>query len=42
VHGGHRGHEVATLRKAYPLIMGKVEELGLSLNSKIDELLLQS
>jgi len=38
VHGAHKGHEVATIRKAYPMIMGKVEELGLQLNSKIDEL----
>lgn len=41
VHGSHRGHEVSTIRKAFPLVMGKVEELGLSLNSKIDELHLQ-
>jgi hypothetical protein len=40
VHGAHKGHEVATVRKAYPIIRGKVEELGLNLNSKIDELLL--
>lgn len=29
VHGAHRGHEVATLRKAYPIVISKVEELGL-------------
>jgi B-box zinc finger/Putative zinc finger in N-recognin (UBR box) len=38
VHGSHKGHEVATLRKAYPQIMAKTEEMALSLNSKIDEL----
>lgn len=41
VHGQHRGHDVATLRKAYPVVMGKVEELGLQLNARIDELQLQ-
>ena len=41
VHGQHRGHEVATIKKSYPIIVGKAEELGLNLNSKIDELLLQ-
>jgi hypothetical protein len=40
VHGSHKGHEVATVKKAYPIIMGKVEELGLNLGTKIDELLL--
>eukprot|EP00347_Sterkiella_histriomuscorum_P002534 403367782 len=42
VHGVHRGHNVATVRKAYPQVMAKVEELGLNINSKIDELHLQS
>ena len=40
VHGAHRGHEVATIKKSYPIIVGKTEELGLNLNTKIDELLL--
>ena len=40
VHGVHRGHEVATIKKSYPIIVGKTEELGLNLNTKIDELLL--
>lgn len=40
IHGTHQGHNVATLRKAYPLVMAKVEELALQLNSKVDELYL--
>lgn len=38
IHGIHKGHNVATLKKAYPQIVGKVEELQLSLGSRVDEL----
>lgn len=38
VHGTHKGCEVQTIWKAYPLVMAKTEELGLSINSKVDEL----
>jgi hypothetical protein len=26
IHGSHRGHNVATVKKAYPQILGKMEE----------------
>lgn len=38
IHGAHRGHNVQTIKKAYPQVMARVEELALNVNSKIDEL----
>ena len=38
VHGSHKNHEVQTLRKAYPQIVAKTEELALQLGTKVDEL----
>jgi len=42
IHGLHKGHNVNTLKKAYPVILAKIEELQLSLGSKVDELQLQN
>ncbi|CAI2366576.1 unnamed protein product [Moneuplotes crassus] len=39
IHGSHKGHDVQTLRKAYPLICSKLEDLKGSVNSKIEELI---
>ena len=38
VHGIHRNHEVLNIRKAYPLIYSKTQEIGNHINSKIKEL----
>jgi len=37
IHGAHRNHEVLNIRKAYPMIKAKVEDLMLQVNAKIDE-----
>jgi hypothetical protein len=42
IHGLHKGHNVNTLKKSYPVILAKIEELQLSLGSKVDELQLQN
>ena len=38
VHGIHRNHEVLNIRKAYPLIYSKTQEIGNHISSKIKEL----
>ena len=38
VHGIHRNHEVLNIKKAYPLIYNKTQEIGNHINSKIKEL----
>ncbi len=39
IHGTHKGHDVQTLKKAYPLICSKLEDLKGSVHSKIEELI---
>ena len=41
IHGAHQGHNVALLKKAYPKIVKEMEELAISVNTKVDELVLQ-
>ena len=38
VHGIHRNHEVLNIKKAYPLIYNKTQEIGNHINTKIKEL----
>jgi hypothetical protein len=38
IHGTHKGHSVATVRKAAPQIRARIEELQLAMGSKVDEL----
>ena len=38
VHGIHRNHEVLNIKKAYPLIYNKTQEIGNHIGSKIAEL----
>ena len=38
VHGIHRNHEVLNIKKAYPLIYNKTQEIGNHIGSKIKEL----
>ena len=38
VHGIHRNHEVLNIKKAYPLIYSKTQEIGSHISSKIKEL----
>ena len=38
VHGIHRNHEVLNIKKAYPLIYSKTQEIGNHINSRIKEL----
>ena len=38
VHGIHRNHEVLNIKKAYPLIYNKTQEIGNHINSRIKEL----
>ena len=38
VHGIHRNHEVLNIKKAYPLIYSKTQEIGNHISSKIKEL----
>jgi B-box zinc finger/Putative zinc finger in N-recognin (UBR box) len=42
IHGLHKGHNVSTLKKAYPQILAKIEELQIQLGTKVDELQLQN
>ena len=39
IHGTHKGHDVQTIKKAYPLICSKLEDLKTNVNSKIEELI---
>ena len=38
VHGVHRNHDVLNIKKAYPLIYNKTQEIGNHINSRIKEL----
>ena len=38
VHGIHRNHEVLNIKKAYPLIYNKTQEIGNHINTKIKQL----
>ena len=38
VHGIHRNHEVLNIKKAYPLIFNKTQEIGNHISSKVKEL----
>ena len=40
VHGIHRNHEVLNIKKAYPLIYNKTQEIGNHINTKIKELVI--
>ena len=42
IHGQHRGHEVMQIKKAYPIVRDKVEEIFLSISNKIDEIELRA
>jgi B-box zinc finger len=42
IHGNHKGHEVLQIKKAYPVIKDKVEEIFLYINNKIDEVELRA
>ena len=38
IHGIHKNHEVLNIKKAYPLIYNKIQEIGNNINSKKKEL----
>ncbi len=38
IHGDHKGHNVQTIKKSYPLIQDKLEDLVIHIGSKIDDL----
>ena len=38
IHGAHKNHEVLNIKKAYPLIYNKIQEIGNNINSKKKEL----
>ena len=38
IHGTHKNHEVLNIKKAYPLIYNKIQEIGNNINSKKKEL----
>ena len=38
VHGIHKNHEVMNIKKAYPLVYSKSEELSIHVNNKVNEL----
>ena len=42
IHGEHRDHEVMQIKKAYPMIKDKCEEIYMHLSNKIDEAALRS
>ena len=41
IHGEHKDHDVLQIKKAYPLIKDKIEEMYLYLSNKIDEVILR-
>ena len=41
IHGAHHGHNVVLLKKAHPQIIKAMEELQISVSSKVDDLALQ-
>ena len=40
IHGSHKGHDVQTIKKAYPIIWSKLEDLKSNVNSKIEEIVI--
>jgi len=38
VHGAHKGHQVKSLRKTFPIMKGKVEDMVASITGKLDSL----
>lgn len=38
VHGAHKGHQVKSLRKTFPIMKGKVEDMAASISGKLDSL----
>ena len=38
IHGVHKNHEVLNIKKAYPLICNKMQEIGTNINTKVKEL----
>ena len=42
VHGLHRNHEVLNIKKAYPLIYNKLQDLSKYVNSQIKEVSLKN
>ena len=40
IHGAHKNHEVLNIKKAYPLIYKKIQEIEININSKKKELFL--
>lgn len=42
IHGEHKGHEVMQIKKAFPIIKDKLEEVFLHVSNKIDEVELRA
>lgn len=42
IHGKHKGHDVMQIKKAYPIIKDKIEEMFLHVTGKIDEIELRN
>jgi hypothetical protein len=38
IHGTHKNHDVLNIKKAYPLIYKKIQDIGSNINSKVKEL----
>ena len=38
IHGVHKNHDVLNIKKAYPLIYKKIQDIGNNINSKVKEL----
>lgn len=38
IHGLHKGHQVKSLRKSFPIMKGKVEDMVMSITGKLDAL----
>ena len=38
IHGSHKGHDVQTIKKAYPVVCSKLEDLKTNINEKIEEI----
>lgn len=41
IHGEHKGHEVMQIKKAYPVIKDRIEDMNIYVNNKIDEIQLR-
>ena len=42
IHGDHKSHDVLLIKKAYPIIKDKIEEIFLQVSNKIDEIELKT